>query len=279
LLCKRPFFLSLWQRPRQPARLLSSDIPSPRRISPPDIELLQIQKPSRRRPSPRTVTPDKAWPACAGIRVAERMNRILRNNLFTKRNCLYIKKANDPTAVAGAKQAPFSQDYLKNERRFFCEDNFHVCGQTLTMYNSSKKNIIDGDRIFKATNVKKIHPVFLALAESLSDVSMLRFIKIYNDRLCASNLLSDDGRKDPLVDADRKDLVGIEVLVDPAFKTIQFFSIVSFKKGNGRKMAAAVSNATPDDWLLAVAMDWSGGFWDTMKKEHPKIAVFKRCSE
>lgn len=147
------------------------------------------------------------------------------------------------------------------------------------MYNSSKKNIIDGDRIFKATNVKKIHPVFLALAESLSDVSMLRFIKIYNDRLCASNLLSDDGRKDPLVDADRKDLVGIEVLVDPAFKTIQFFSIVSFKKGNGRKMAAAVSNATPDDWLLAVAMDWSGGFWDTMKKEHPKIAVFKRCSE
>ena len=84
------------------------------------------------------------------------------------------------------------------------------------MQNSSKKGVIDGDRVFKATNVKKMHPVFLGLAESLASVGMLRFIKIYNDRLCASNLLSDDGKKDPLVDADRKDLVGVELLVDPA---------------------------------------------------------------
>lgn len=147
------------------------------------------------------------------------------------------------------------------------------------MQKSSKKGVIDGDRIFKATNVKKMHPVFLGLAESLASVGMLRFIKIYNDRLCASNLLSDDGKKDPLVDADRKDLVGVELLVDPAFKTVQFFSIVSFKKGNGRKMAAAVVEATPDDWLLAVAMDWSGGFWEKMKKEHPRINVYKNCLE
>lgn len=142
------------------------------------------------------------------------------------------------------------------------------------MQNSSKKGVIDGDRVFKATNVKKIHPVFLGLAESLASVVMLRFIKIYNDRLCASNLLSDDGKKDPLVDADRKDLVGVELLVDPAFKTVQFFSIVSFKKGNGRKMAAAVVAATPDDWLLAVAQDWSGGFWEKMKEEYPRIMIF-----
>jgi hypothetical protein len=142
------------------------------------------------------------------------------------------------------------------------------------MTNSSKKTIIDGDRIFKATNVKKIHPIFLGLAERLSGVGILRFIKIYNDRLCASNLLSDNGKKDPLVEASRKDLVGVELLIDPAFKTVQFFSIVSFKKGNGRKMVAAVVEATPEDWQLAVVMDWSGGFWEKMVEEFPRIVVF-----
>jgi hypothetical protein len=144
------------------------------------------------------------------------------------------------------------------------------------MTNSSKKPIMDGDRVFKATNVKikTIHPIFLELAESLSNVPILRFIKIYNDRLCASNLLSNDGKKEPIVDTSRTDLVGVELLVDPAFKTIQFFSIVSFKKGNGRKMVAAVVDATPENWSLAVVMDWSGGFWEKMRKECPRITIF-----
>ena len=144
------------------------------------------------------------------------------------------------------------------------------------MKNQSQQSIIDGDRVFKATNVKikTIHPVFLGLAESLSNVPILRFIKIYNDRLCASNLLSTDGKKEPLVETSRTDLVGVELLVDPAFKTVQFFSIVSFKKGNGRKMVAAVVEATPEDWSLAVVMDWSGGFWKKMSEEYPRIMIF-----
>jgi len=144
------------------------------------------------------------------------------------------------------------------------------------MKNQSQQSIIDGDRVFKATNVKikTIHPVFIGLAESLSNVSILRFIKIYNDRLCASNLLSTDGKKEPLVETSRTDLVGVELLVDPAFNTVQFFSIVSFKKGNGRKMVAAVVEATPEDWSLAVVMDWSGGFWEKMREEYPRIMIF-----
>ena len=143
-----------------------------------------------------------------------------------------------------------------------------------TPHSGSSKPIIDGDRVFKATNVKKIHPVFLALAESLSGVGILRFIKIYNDRLCASNLLSDNGKKEPLVETSRTDLVGVELLIDPAFKTVQFFSIVSFKKGNGRKIVAAVAEATPEDWSLVVVMDWSGGFWEKMREEYPRIMIF-----
>ena len=130
--------------------------------------------------------------------------------------------------------------------------------------------------VIKATNVKikTIHPIFLGLAQSLSSIIMLRFIKIYNDRICASNLLSTDGKKEPLVDTKRTDLVGVELLIDPAFKTVQFFSIVSFKKGNGRKMVAAVVKATPEDWSLAVVMDWSGGFWEKMRDGYPRIMIF-----
>jgi hypothetical protein len=145
-----------------------------------------------------------------------------------------------------------------------------------SMTNPSGKPIIDGDRVFKATNVKikTLHPIFLGLAQGLSSIVMLRFIKIYNDRICASNLLSTDGKKEPLVETNRTDLVGVELLIDPAFKTVQFFSIVSFKKGNGRKMVAAVVEATPEDWSLAVVMDWSGGFWEKMREEYPRIMIF-----
>ena len=104
---------------------------------------------------------------------------------------------------------------------------------------------------------------------------MLRFIKIYNDSLCASNLLSDNGLKEPLVDTERTDLVGVELLIDPAFKTVQFFSIVSFKKGYGRQMVAAVVEATPENWAIAVVKDWSGGFWQKMQEEYPHIVVFQ----
>lgn len=142
------------------------------------------------------------------------------------------------------------------------------------MTNSLNRAIIDGDRVFKATNVKKIHPVFLTLAEGLASVNMLRFIKIYNERICASNLLSNDGKKDPLVETEHQGIVGVELLVDPPFKTVQFYAIASFKKGYGRKMVAAVVEATPEDWSLVVAKDWSGGFWQKMKEEYSRIIVY-----
>ena len=142
------------------------------------------------------------------------------------------------------------------------------------MIRQKKQSVIDGDRVFKASNVKNPEPVSLEIAHSLTRVNMLRFIKIYNDSLCASNLLSDNGLKEPLVDTERTDLVGVELLIDPAFKTVQFFSIVSFKKGYGRQMVAAVVEATPENWAIAVVMDWSGGFWQKMQEEYPRIMIF-----
>jgi hypothetical protein len=30
----------------------------------------------------------------------------------------------------------------------------------------------------------------------------------------------------------------------------------------------------PADWLLAVPMDWSGGFWEHMARDYPRLQVF-----
>jgi hypothetical protein len=46
------------------------------------------------------------------------------------------------------------------------------------------------------------------------------------------------------------------------------------KQGYGRKIVDAVVLGTPDDWNLVVVMDWSGGFWDRLLEEYPRIVVF-----
>lgn len=139
---------------------------------------------------------------------------------------------------------------------------------------NDQSSILDGKRIFKATNVRKIHPVFLNLAESLSHIDILHYIKIYNARLCASNQLSTDKKKNPITAMDREDIIGVELLIDPAISTVQFFSLASSEKGYGRKIVKAVVSATPDDWNLVVVMDSSDGFWERMLEEYPRIVVF-----
>jgi hypothetical protein len=140
----------------------------------------------------------------------------------------------------------------------------------------SPKSIIDGKRIFKAANVaiKNIHPVFLDLAENLSHIEILHFIKIYNDRLCASNLLSTDKKKRPVTTMNQEGVISVELVIDPDISTVQFYSLASSQKGYGKKIVDAVVRGTPDDWHLVVVMDWSRGFWDRMLEIYPRIVVF-----
>ena len=133
--------------------------------------------------------------------------------------------------------------------------------------------LIDSNKIFKATNVRKnIHPLYMELATNLSKIEILKYIKIYNERIRASNYLSENKKKDPVVEIGGKDLVGVELLIDVPNKIVQFFSITSAVKGYGEKIISAVVSAA-DDCLIVIPMDWSGGFWEKMVAKYPRLIV------
>jgi hypothetical protein len=137
----------------------------------------------------------------------------------------------------------------------------------------AKYDFLDGERVRKAHSVKSIPPVFQRLATSLARIPDLRYIKIFPDRIAASNVLSADGKKNPVVSIGSEGIVGVELLVDVPNKIVQFYALTSATKGCGRQMVDAVVGATPKDWFLAVLMDWSGGFWKKMAEEYPRLSV------
>jgi len=137
-----------------------------------------------------------------------------------------------------------------------------------------KSTFIDGDRLRKAHSVRQVEPIFRLLATSLAQIPELRYIKIFPERLTASNVLSDDGKKSPVVQVGGDGLVGVELVIDRSTQVVQFYAITSAVKGCGRKMVEAVIGATPEDWHLAVVFDWSGGFWQRMAQDYPRLVVF-----
>ena len=129
------------------------------------------------------------------------------------------------------------------------------------------------EKISKAGNVKKVHPIYETISEALSTVEALNYVKIYNGRIKASNEMSTNGKKEPITKEGKENITGVELLVDTSSKDIQFFSITSSVKGSGKSIVASIMNSTPNDWKIAVVMDWSGGFWDVMKSRYPRIVI------
>jgi len=134
--------------------------------------------------------------------------------------------------------------------------------------------MISKDKISKACNVRKVHPIYTHISEELSHIDILRYVKIYNGRIQASNILSENGKKEPITKVDMEGIVGVELLIDVPNEIIQFYSITSSVKGYGGKMVSAVVNSTPEEWQIAVVMDWSGGFWQVMAKTYPRLVIF-----
>ena len=128
--------------------------------------------------------------------------------------------------------------------------------------------------VYKARSIRRVDPVSAGIAEALKGIAPLRYIKLLPGRLAASNVLSTEGRKNPVVTVGAEGIVGVELLIDTESRVVQFYAITSAVKGCGRQMVAAVVAATPPDWQLVVVMDWSGGFWQRMAEEHPCLVIF-----
>jgi hypothetical protein len=136
-----------------------------------------------------------------------------------------------------------------------------------------KYDFIDGERIRNAHSVKRIDPVVRSLATALARIPELRYIKIFPERISASNVLSEDGKKNPVVTIGAEGMVGVELLIDVPQEVVQFYALTSDKQGCGRQIVDAVVGAVPEDWFLAVLMDWSGGFWQKMAQEYPRLSL------
>jgi hypothetical protein len=138
----------------------------------------------------------------------------------------------------------------------------------------AKYDFLDGERVRKVHAMKTVPPVSRDLATRLARVPELRYIKLFPGRLTASNVLSADGRKNPVVIIGAEGLVAVELLIDVPHRSLQFFALTSAVKGCGRQIVDAVVAATPEEWFLGVPMDWSGGFWRRMAEAYPRLSVW-----
>ena len=136
------------------------------------------------------------------------------------------------------------------------------------------QSFIDGERIRKTRTLRRVDPIHRHLATALAAIPEPRFVKLFPGRMTASNRLSADGKQNPIVAVGAEGITGVELLIDADNRSVQFYSITSAAKGCGRKMVEAALSATPADWFLAVPMDWSGGFWERMARDYPRLQVF-----
>jgi len=134
--------------------------------------------------------------------------------------------------------------------------------------------MISQEKISKANNVKKVYPIYKQISEGLSNIDILRYVKIYNGRIKASNVLSKNGKKEPITKIGEKNIVGVELLIEIPNKIIQFYSITSSVKGYGEKVVSSIVYSAPKDWKIVVVMDWSMGFWQVMTERYPRLEVF-----
>ena len=63
------------------------------------------------------------------------------------------------------------------------------------------------------------------------------------------------------------------MIIDIAYKYIQYYEITSAIPGCGGKMVDAVLKALPQDWKGVVVMDWSQGFWEKMEERHKNLEI------
>lgn len=128
-------------------------------------------------------------------------------------------------------------------------------------------------KITVASTVKAVHPVAQQIAESLAGIGAIRFVTMSPELLRASSEVSEGRLETPVTKPGHATAIGVSLIFDAAYKTVQFYEITSATKGYGAKMVDAVFRALTEGWTGVVVMDWSGGFWDKMMEKHKNLEV------
>jgi hypothetical protein len=130
------------------------------------------------------------------------------------------------------------------------------------------------EKIVITRNVKNPDPIAMKIAFNLSQIDLIQLIRISKSNIWASSEIKDGRIKMPITQIDHPTAVSISLIIDNELKAIQFFEINSPIKGYGSKLVEAVLMDLPKSWSATVVMDWSGGFWEKMKKRYKKIELF-----
>ena len=137
-----------------------------------------------------------------------------------------------------------------------------------------KAQIVKGKNIFVAGKVKTIYPVVDRIVRQLLEIDLIQYVRISQNDIQASNEITIKGRtKTPISTPGHPTAIGVHLILEIDYNAIQFFEMTSAVKGYGERMVRAILTSIPDDWKVAIVMDWSGGFWEKMAKKYDKIVI------
>ncbi|MCH7411921.1 hypothetical protein MM213_00380 [Belliella sp. R4-6] len=128
-----------------------------------------------------------------------------------------------------------------------------------------------GTQIWVITQIKELPIEIIRFALSLAELDFIKFIRIDGSAIAASSENYPKRPKVPLTKMSHPTAIGIEVLYDLKYKTIDFFDINSPIKGHGGKMADAILKEFPKGWKPLVFNDWSDGFWHRIKEKYKHL--------
>ncbi len=125
-----------------------------------------------------------------------------------------------------------------------------------------------GKQIWVITKIKELPIEAIRFAIHLAELDFINFVRIDGEMVSASSENFPNRPKVPLVQMNHPTAIGIELLYNANYRTLDFFSINSPFKGYGSRMVEAVFKDFPQNWNPVVIMDWSDGFWEKMKEKY-----------
>jgi len=129
----------------------------------------------------------------------------------------------------------------------------------------------EGKRVWALKKMKAVHPIIECSARELGKLEPIRFIKLKEDEIIASNEVEGIKIKNPVAKPFHPTAIGVHLIYDFKSKTLEFSQLNSAIKGWGEKMVKAGLVSLPKDWKVLLVFDWSNGFWKRMQQKYPHV--------